>query len=65
MSRREMTWDHGELRKQAYENLDDAKVFEALWEAMESLQDAGLPIGEKAEALLTERAKIKQGIPKN
>ena len=64
MSRRKMNFDLDQLRSEEYKNIDADLAQEAVWEAMERLNDQNIDIGPKAARVLERRQKIKQKIPK-
>jgi hypothetical protein len=64
MSQRKLVVDMNLKRQEAYSKLPTAVLQEALWEALETLQNAGLDVGAKAQDVLASRNAIKQKIPK-
>jgi hypothetical protein len=64
MSRRKIKRDTSEVRKLAYKSIDDNEVQEAMWEAMQLIKEQGIDVGEKANAVLKQRAEIKARLKK-
>lgn len=65
MSYRDLRKPVDDLRRKAYEDLDQAEVQEAIWEALDRLERGGIDIGLKAEDVLAQRRMIKKRLPKN
>ena len=63
MSRRRISRDPVEERRQAYEALDSAEIQEALWEALTALK-GNKSLGAKADAMLAKRETIRSRFPK-
>ena len=65
MSHRTITTDPTISRRKAYEKLEEeGSAQKALWEALETMKNNGIDIGEKADAMLTQRNQIKTSRPK-
>ena len=64
MPHRKLQFDTDRLRRNFYTDLDEARKDEAIWEALEKLDAAGLDVGTKAKEVLEERKLIKQKFPK-
>ena len=65
MSHRPITTDPTISRRKAYEKLEEeGSAQKALWEALATLKANGIDIGEKADAMLTQRTQIKTARPK-
>jgi hypothetical protein len=64
MSQRNLNLSFTKHRADAYRDLAQNEVNEALWEALQILKTNGLDIGLKADAVLANRDQIKLNIPK-
>tara|TARA_Y100001954_G_C15776717_1_gene587414 strand:+ start:1516 stop:1713 length:198 start_codon:yes stop_codon:yes gene_type:complete len=65
MSHRTITTDPTISRRKAYERLEkEGSAQQALWEALATMKNNGIDIGEKADAMLTQRNQIKTSRPK-
>jgi len=61
MSHKVMIFDVSAARKSEYEKMEvSGESQQAIWDVIQTLQDNGIDIGEKAATILTLRNQIKQ-----
>lgn len=61
MSHKVMIFDVSASRKSEYEKMEvSGESQQAIWDVIQTLQDNGIDIGEKAATILTLRNQIKQ-----
>lgn len=64
MSERSLNRDPGPHRVEAYIELSNNELQEALWEAIKAIKASGIDVGVKADLILDQREGIKAKYPK-